>query len=37
MVCVLVAVRGIAKKHTDQNALIKGGLEDEDAGVTQRE
>jgi len=31
-----VAVRGIAKKQKDQNALIRGGLEDEDAGMTQR-
>lgn len=37
IVSVFVAVRGIAKKHKDQNALINGGLEVEDAGVTQRE
>lgn len=37
IVSVFVADRGIAKKHKDQNALINGGLEVEDAGVTQRE
>ena len=37
IVSVFVAIRGIAKKHKDQDALIKGGLEGEDAGVTQRE
>lgn len=37
IVSVFVAVRGIAKKHKDQDALIKGGLEGEDAEVTQRE
>lgn len=35
IVSVFVAVGGIAKKHKDQDALIKGGLEGEDAGVTQ--
>lgn len=37
IISVFVAVRGIAKKHKDQDALIKGGLEGEDAEVTQRE
>lgn len=37
IVSVFVAVRGIAKKHKGQDALIEGGLEGEDAGVTQRE
>lgn len=36
-VSVFIAVRGIAKKHKDQDALIKGGLEGVDAVVTQRE
>lgn len=36
-VSVFIAVRGIAKKHKDQDALIEGGLEGEDAEVTQRE
>lgn len=37
IVSVFIAVRGIAKKHKDQDALIKGRLEGEDAEVTQRE
>lgn len=37
IISVFVAVRGIAKKHKDQDALIKAGLEGEDAEVTQRE
>lgn len=36
IISVFVAVRGIAKKHKDQDALIKGGLEGEDAEVTER-
>lgn len=36
IVSVFVAVRGIAKKHKNQDDLIKGGLEGEDAEVTQR-
>lgn len=37
IISLFVAVRGIAKKHKEQDVLIKGGLEGEDAEVTQRE
>lgn len=32
-----LVVRGVAKKHKDQQTLIMGGLAGEDAGVTQRQ
>lgn len=37
IVSVFIAARGIAREHKNQDALIKDGLEGEDAEVTQRE
>jgi len=37
IVSVFIAVRGTAKEHKNQDALIMDGLEGEDAEVTQRE
>lgn len=34
IISVFLAVRGIAKKHKNQDALINGGLEGEDVEVT---